>query len=157
MQPRSHEEHEVILSARKGHHGGTKNTKSCFLNSIPTTQIRRGREMRLRVESTLPDDLESLIHETIGSCIEVHSKLGPGLLEGVYPRALALELDARGISHELEKCVPVRYRDQLIYNQRIDVLVDQKLILEIKSVERLSPVHVARECPEFRVWGGLTS
>ena len=100
--------------------------------------------MRLRVESTLPDDLENLIHETIGCCIDVHSKLGPGLLEGVYPRALAMELDARGISHEVEKCVPVRYRDQVIYNQRIDVLVDQKLILEIKSVERLSPVHVAQ-------------
>jgi len=98
----------------------------------------------LRVASPLPEDLEKLVHGTIGACIQVHQELGPGLLEGVYPRAVALELDALGIPFELEKSIPVRYRGQVIYHQRIDVYVDQRLIVEIKSVDRLGPAHVAQ-------------
>ncbi len=64
----------------------------------------------LRVPSELPDDLEALIHSTIGCCITVHRALGPGLLENIYSRAIGLELTAAGIAFEVEKDYPVTYR-----------------------------------------------
>jgi len=98
----------------------------------------------LRVESNLSDDLEALIREVIGCCVAVHRELGPGLLEKVYPRAIGVELDDRGISYSTEKTVPIRYRERLLCLQRIDLLVDDRLVVEVKSVERLHPVHVAQ-------------
>ncbi len=98
----------------------------------------------LRVESMLPDDLEDLIREVIGCCIAVHRELGPGLLEKVYPRAIAMELDDRGIGYSTEKTVPIRYHGKLLCIQRIDLMVDDRLVIEVKSVERLHPVHRAQ-------------
>jgi len=109
--------------------------------------------MKLQVPTELPADLESLVRETIGSCIAVHRELGPGLLEAIYPRAVAVELEARGISFELERSIPVRYRGQVICNQRLDVFVDGRLILEIKSVERILAIHVAQVISYLRVTG----
>ncbi len=57
----------------------------------------------LEITSTLPPDLESLVRQTIGCCIAVHRELGPGLLEKVYPRAIALELESRNISYSTRK------------------------------------------------------
>jgi GxxExxY protein len=109
--------------------------------------------MKLQVPTQLPADLESLVRETIGSCIAVHRELGPGLLEAIYPRAVAVELEARGISFELERSIPVRYRGHLICHQRLDVFVDGRLILEIKSVERLLAIHLAQVTSYLRVTG----
>jgi GxxExxY protein len=109
--------------------------------------------MFLRVQSTLPDDLENLIRETISCCIQVHRELGSGLLEGVYPRALAIELETRNIPFERERPAPVRYKGRIIYQQRIDLLVDGRLIVEIKSVERLHPSHVSQVISYMRTTG----
>ncbi|HWF83559.1 MAG TPA: GxxExxY protein [Vicinamibacterales bacterium] len=108
---------------------------------------------RLRVASSLPDDLEDLIREVIGCCVTVHRDLGPGLLENVYPRAIAMELDDRGISHSTEKAVPIRYKGRLLCHHRIDLLVDDRLVVEVKSVERLIPVHVAQVLNYLRITG----
>jgi GxxExxY protein len=98
----------------------------------------------LRIPTELPDDLETLIHRTIGCCITVHRALGSGLLEAIYRRALAIELAAQGIEFETEKAFPVMYRDQLLCNQRLDFVVASQLVLEIKSVDHLDPVHRAQ-------------
>jgi len=95
----------------------------------------------LRIPSPLPDELESLVHETIGCCIAVHRALGPGLLEGIYSRAICLELSAAGIQFEREKTIPVIYRGELLCEHRLDFVVAGALILEVKSVEHLVPVH----------------
>src|SRR6266446_4548219 len=108
---------------------------------------------QLHVASRLPADLENLIRETIGCCLAVHRELGPGLLEGVYPRAIGIELQARGISFATEKAVPVKYRGTLLCHQRIDLFVDERLVLEIKSVERLDPIHIAQVISYLRVTG----
>jgi len=100
--------------------------------------------MKLLVPTELPPDLEHLVRETIGSCIAVHREPGPGLLEAIYPRAVAVELEARGIRFEFERSIPVRYRGQVICHQRLDVFVDGRLILEIKAVERILAIHVAQ-------------
>jgi GxxExxY protein len=107
----------------------------------------------LRISSSLPPDLEDLIQKTIGCCIAVHRDLGPGLLEKVYPRAIALELDSRHIPYAREKAIPIKYRDLLICHQRIDLMVDDRLVLEVKSVERLGPIHVAQVINYLRVTG----
>jgi len=105
----------------------------------------------LRLHSQLPDDLEHLVRNVIGCCLAVHRELGPGLLEGIYPRAVALELGIRGIKFVAEKSVPVFYRGTLLCHQRIDLFVDERLVLEIKAVERLHPIHVAQVISYLRV------
>jgi GxxExxY protein len=93
----------------------------------------------LRVPSQLSDELERLIHGVIGCCITVHDTLGPGLLEGIYRRAVCIELAYQGISFNVEKDYPVTYRGQLLCHQRLDIVVDDALVLELKAIERLAP------------------
>jgi len=92
----------------------------------------------------LSEEIEELIHRTIGCCIAVHIALGPGLLESIYSRAVCIELEASGLDFEREKLIPVFYRGQLLCQQRIDIIVAKQLILEIKAVERLIPVNQAQ-------------
>jgi GxxExxY protein len=107
----------------------------------------------LRVQSSLPDDLERLAHDVIGCCVEVHRALGPGLLEAIYARALAMELTARAIPFEAEKPFPVCYRGELLCHQRVDLLADRRVIVEVKSVERLDSIHVAQVLSYLHVAG----
>lgn len=100
--------------------------------------------MLRRVQPRLPDELESVVSHTIGSLIEVHRALGPGLLEGIYSRAVAIELATNRISFEIERVVPLSYRGQFLCNTRLDFVVEGFLVLELKSVERLAVVHEAQ-------------
>lgn len=105
----------------------------------------------LRLSTRLDDELERLVHRTIGCCIEVHKQLGPGLLETIYQRAVALELKTAGIPYEREKAYPVRYREQQLYVHHLDFVVDQRLILELKAVDRLHPIHEAQVLSCLRI------
>ena len=96
------------------------------------------------MHSPLSDDLEQLAHDVIGCCIEVHRELGPGLIEGIYARAVAMEMTARGISFEAEKPIPVLYRGALLCHQRLDLFVGGQFVVELKSVDHLHPIHVAQ-------------
>ena len=98
----------------------------------------------LRVASSLPAELESLIERVIGCCIQVHRRLGPGLLETIYTRAVGIELKREAIEHERERQVAVFYRDEFVCHQRVDIIVANQLVLEIKSVERLTAVNDAQ-------------
>lgn len=109
--------------------------------------------MTLRSRSQFPVALENLVTESIGACISVHRELGPGMLEVIYQRAVAIELESRGISHEIERPIPVMFRGQLLCHQRLDLLVDSQVILELKAVERLTPVHLAQTISYLRVAG----
>ena len=105
----------------------------------------------LRIPSPLPDDLETLVHDTIGCCIAVHRTLGPGLLETIYSRAICLELTAAGIAFEREKTYPVMYRGELLCEQRLDFVVGEEIVPEIKSVEHLVPVYHSQLLNYMRV------
>lgn len=107
----------------------------------------------LRIPSPLPDEIEELVHKTIGCCIRVHRELGPGLLESTCSRAVSIELHAAGIPFEAEKHIPVTYRGRLICHHRLDLVVANKVVVEIKSVERLAPVHHAQLLNYLRVSG----
>ena len=82
--------------------------------------------------------VNQLSEKVIGLCIEIHRNLGPGLLESVYEECLCYELSKTGIPFERQKPVSVKYKEvNLDCGFRIDVLVDQQLIVELKSVEKV--------------------
>ena len=90
-------------------------------------------------------ELNRLTEVTIGATIDVHRELGPGLLESAYEACLAHELSRRGLSFEQQKGLPVAYRDvKLDCGYRIDLLVEGKVIVELKAAERLMPIHKAQ-------------
>jgi len=83
--------------------------------------------------------------KVIGCAIEVHRSLGPGLLESTYQQCLAYELSSQNISFELEVPMPVEYKSvSLDCGYRIDVLVDDRLILELKAVDKIIGIHKAQ-------------
>jgi GxxExxY protein len=98
----------------------------------------------LKVQSDLPAETEDLATQVIGCCINVHRALGPGLLEKIYSRAVCIELDRAEIKYQREKEIPVVYREELLCHQRLDIVVADQIILEIKSVEHFTPVHRAQ-------------
>src|SRR6267378_2731596 len=88
---------------------------------------------------------ERLTGEIIGAAIEVHRQLGPGLLESTYQACLCRELEMRSISFECQKPLPLEYKGvRLECGYRIDLLVAGLVIVEIKSVEALAPIHEAQ-------------
>ncbi|MDZ4743318.1 MAG: GxxExxY protein [Verrucomicrobiota bacterium] len=85
---------------------------------------------------------DPLSRTVIGCALDVHRCRGPGLLESAYQHCLAHELSTVGIRFEMEKSIPIRYKNvSLDCGYRIDILVEDKIILEIKSVESLLPIH----------------
>ena len=90
-------------------------------------------------------EFDELSRSVIGCAIEVHRNLGPGLLESTYRQCLACELSHAGILFQMELPLPVRYKNILLdCGYRIDLLVRGELIVEIKSVEALLPIHQAQ-------------
>jgi GxxExxY protein len=90
-----------------------------------------------------PDDVVS--ERVIGACIEVHRHLGPGLLEGIYEDCLCHELGLRGIDFVRQVVLPVSYKGLVLDAcYRLDLVAEARLIVELKSVEALLPVHVAQ-------------
>jgi GxxExxY protein len=87
---------------------------------------------------------KQLTHEIIGSAIEVHKVLGPGLLESAYELCMAHELTLRGIRFEKQKPLPVVYKGlKLEGGYRIDLFVEGKIVVELKAIDRLAPIHEA--------------
>jgi GxxExxY protein len=107
----------------------------------------------LKVSSPLTGEGERLMHELIGCCITVHRTLGAGLSERIYSRALVLELTTAGIPFEREKRYEVRYRGQLLGAQRLDFVVGGQIVLEIKAVEQLAPIHHKQILNYMRISG----
>lgn len=90
-------------------------------------------------------EINQLTDQIIGAAIEVHKFLGPGLLESAYQRALAYEFALRGLAFEEQKLCAVRYKDLLIENAyRLDFLVDQRVVIELKALDELLGVHDAQ-------------
>ena len=88
---------------------------------------------------------EALSHKVIACAIEVHRVLGPGLLESTYQRCLSRELELKGIPYLSEVPLPVEYKGiRLDCGYRVDLIVDKKLILELKSVKSLESIHQAQ-------------
>ena len=98
--------------------------------------------------------LNDISHRVIGAGIEVHRQIGPGLLEDVYVECLAAELADSGLAVEREVAVPIRYRGKEVAKPlRLDLLVENCLIVEAKSVDALLPVHAAQVLTYLRMTG----
>jgi GxxExxY protein len=86
-----------------------------------------------------------LTERIIGAAIEVHRVLGPGLLEAAYETCLAHELAGIGLRFARQVSLPIRYKDIVVSNAyRIDLVVEDEVVLEVKAVEMLTPVHMAQ-------------
>ena len=95
-----------------------------------------------------------LTHAIIGAAIEVHRSLGPGLLESAYEKCLSRELSLRKIPFERQKPLPLVYKDvKLECGYRIDLLVDGRVVVELKAVDALAPVHDAIVLTYLRLSG----
>jgi GxxExxY protein len=98
--------------------------------------------------------VESLTETIIGAAIEVHRELGPGLLESVYEECLAHELDLRGVEFRRQVELPVVYKGvALNCCYRMDLVVEDAVVLELKTVEKLLPVHEAQLLTYLRLSG----
>ena len=98
--------------------------------------------------------LSSLTNEIIGAAIEVHRILGPGLLESTYEACLAYELQTRGLHTERQKLLSISYKSLVLEDAyRLDLVVNRSVIVEIKSVKSLDPVHEAQLLSYLRLSG----
>jgi GxxExxY protein len=98
----------------------------------------------------MPDDLTEKI---IGAAIEVHRLLGPGLLESIYEEALCHELQLRQLRAARQVEVDVRYKEIVIKGQKLDLLVDDQVVVELKAVSRLPEVAVAQTLSYLKATG----
>jgi GxxExxY protein len=100
------------------------------------------------------DRLNRITESIIGAAVDVHRTLGPGLLESAYESCLAFELAERGLKIEHQKPLPVVYREvKLECGYRLDLLVDEAVIVEIKTVNQLAPIHKAQLLSYLRLSG----
>lgn len=98
--------------------------------------------------------LNRITEQIIGAAIAVHRALGPGLLESAYEACLAFELRQRGLKVEQQRPVPVVYREvKLDCGYRLDLLVEDEVIVEIKSVDHLAPIHEAQLLSYLKLTG----
>lgn len=113
------------------------NTSDSVLRKNFTTEAQRRWKINMISEE--------LTEQIIGAAIEVHKSLGPGLLESAYEECLCHELGLRGLGFERQKPIPLKYkRIKLDCGYRIDILVENKVIIELKTVEEIMPVHEAQ-------------
>jgi len=98
------------------------------------------------------EQLNSLTEQIIGAALSVHRELGPGMLEKAYERCLAFELADRGLHLERQKTLPLSYKGiRLNCGYRIDLLVEDLVVVEVKSIERLERVHSAQVLSYLRM------
>ena len=89
-------------------------------------------------------DKDWLTHGIIGAAIEVHKEMGPGLLERIYENALCVELGKRSIRCAQQKPIAAKYKGQIVGDLYVDLLVEDKVMVELKSVKELTPIHEAQ-------------
>jgi GxxExxY protein len=111
------------------------------------------RRYRMRLTSPLSPEAEHVMTETIGCAVRVHRELGPGLLESIYRSAMQIELASVGLSHETERRVTINYHGVELRGQRVDLIVENLIVVELKGVARLNDVHRAQVLSYLRATG----
>ena len=108
---------------------------------------------RMRLASPLSPEAETAMWQVIGSAIEVHRALGPGYLESIYKRAMCIALAKAGMSYECEKAVEVMYEGVAIPGQRVDLIVEKLIVVELKAVRRFEEIHEAQVVSYLKTTG----
>ena len=99
------------------------------------------------------EELDRLARNVIGAAIEVHRALGPGFLESVYEEALCLELQLRGIPFVRQITVGVNYKGRKVGEGKLDLLVGDILVVELKAIEDIAPIHIAQVLSYLKTTG----
>jgi GxxExxY protein len=100
-----------------------------------------------------PQERDPLTEKIIGCAIEVHRMLGPGLLEATYEAALCVELKFAGLSFQRQSVVPVSYKNHPVGDYRLDLIVENSVVVEIKTVDRFDPVFEAQLLTYLKITG----
>lgn len=103
---------------------------------------------RVRLEPS--PDVDQAAADLLDAAIEVHRSLGPGFLEAIYEEALCVELALRGIAFTRQSNAQVRYKGRIVGEARIDLLVEDRLIVELKAVDQIAPIHIAQAMSYLR-------
>ena len=98
----------------------------------------------MREASPLSPEAEEAMTRVIGCAMAVHKALGPGLYESIYARAMWIEMEAQGLPYEAERSLRVTYRGIEIPGQRVDLIVDGQIVVELKTVLRFDSIHVGQ-------------
>ena len=99
-------------------------------------------------------NINQLTSKIIGSAIEVHKTIGPGVLEGIYEDCLCIELERRRIPFERQKGIDIEYKGVRLNNQyRLDLVVNNKVVVELKTVDELAPIHDAQVLTYLKLTG----
>jgi len=98
----------------------------------------------MRLKSPLSAQAESAMTRIIECAIKVHRALGPGFLESIYKKAMCIALAKAGLRFECEKAIGVIYEGVVIHGQRVDLIVEESVVVELKSVTRLDEIHYAQ-------------
>jgi GxxExxY protein len=99
-------------------------------------------------------EINEITHEILDAAYKVHTELGPGLLESSYQACLVYELNQKGLKVEVEKPLPLIYKEiKLEYGYRIDILVEGKVVVELKTVETFNDVHTAQVLTYLKLSG----
>lgn len=85
-----------------------------------------------------------LSYQIMAAIFEVHKTLGPGFIESVYEKALMMEVTSRGMNVDVQKVFDLTYKGKKIGNHRLDLIVEEKIVVELKTVERFAPHHTAQ-------------
>ena len=110
---------------------------------LKSESAKRAETLALR--SAGGSDLKEVTRQIIGAAIEVHRHLGPGLLESAYEECLCYELSQSGLRFQRQLAIPVQYKGlRLSCDYRLDLIVEDSVIVEIKTVDQLAPIHTAQ-------------
>jgi len=104
------------------------------------------------------NDMNELTHKIIGCAMQVHRALGNGFQEVIYQRSLAIEMRYAGLDFEREKEMKIYYRDQEVGTRRVDFFVEEKVMVEIKAIEKLEDIHrnqAINYCEAYGIADGL--
>ncbi|HET9057114.1 MAG TPA: GxxExxY protein [Chitinophagaceae bacterium] len=110
------------------------------------------------MDKILNSDINELTHKIIGCAMQVHRVLGNGFQEVIYQRSLSIEMRHAGLEFEREKEMQIYYRDEEVGTRRVDFLVEGKVMVELKALEKLEDVHKAQAinyCEAYNIADGL--
>src|SRR5688572_27308727 len=122
-----------------------------FMTALESTLHGTRRHEGAKVIMLIKPAFDTLSETIIGCAIEVHRHLGPGLLESICESALCIELRAAGLSFQRQVSLPLWYKGELLGEHRPDLIVGEQVVVEVKSIERLAPVHTAQMLTYLRV------
>ncbi|MBN1294834.1 MAG: GxxExxY protein [Candidatus Latescibacteria bacterium] len=111
------------------------------------------QQNRIYSDNKANDTVNKLTHRIIGCAMQVHNSLGNGFQEVIYQRALAIEMNFQGLSFEREKEMPIFYRNEQIGIRRVDFFVENRVMVELKAIEKIEDVHKAQAINYLEAFG----